>query len=229
MEEKMETLMKALENIESIIYKVLIWVILIPKTLLQIVLHPTDWAPGYIKQELGEGKSRFDEYFSPIVLLLIIALVPFFIWSFIPTTGAEINSTFTEASKQDWKDKEILDANVRFVSAVSQDKGFVTTYWQVEKEVVLGNTYYLLLAQYRHTSDYSDTTPDYFSFDQIDSHTIRDVFPKTVSSKPVIDKPGNYWVVFTANKFDNDQHLLETHTDQIYIHVPEGTQENVTV
>jgi hypothetical protein len=64
------------EKFENLIYKVLVWIVLIPKTLLQIMLHP-DWAPGYIKQELEEGGSKFDEYFSPIVLLLVaVLLVP---------------------------------------------------------------------------------------------------------------------------------------------------------
>ena len=43
------------EKFENLIYKVLVWIVLIPKTLLQIMLHP-DWAPGYIKQETGRGR-----------------------------------------------------------------------------------------------------------------------------------------------------------------------------
>jgi hypothetical protein len=217
----MQTIMEILEKFESLIYKILVWIVLIPKTLLQVVLHP-DWAPSYINQELGEEKPRFDEYFSPVVLLLLVALLPFLLWNFLPPPGVEITSPSTEnpstARTVDF------EANIRFTSTSTD--GFVTTFWRVEKEFFDGENFsYPVLQLNRYTNNPAESNPlEYFDYNQIDSHTIQDIY------RYEFTETGNYWVVVEASKFDVDGYLIEKHSDEIHIYVPpEDSQENVNV
>src|SRR5215216_7735798 len=66
-----------LESIEKLAYDVLIWALLVPKTLIKIVIDPS-WVRGYVTKELTQkDEARFDEYFSPIILILLASLLPF--------------------------------------------------------------------------------------------------------------------------------------------------------
>ena len=218
----MDAFIKALKEIEDLIYKILVWIVLIPKTILQLVLHP-DWASGYIKDELDPktGKSRFDEYFSPVVLLLVVALIPFIVWSFLPIPGVEITSPSTEnPSGERTVD---FDANIKFISTSTD--GFITTFWRVEQERYDGSKYsYPVLKQNRYTSNPRESNSvDYFNYYQIDNHTVQDFdsfdFPN----------PGRYWVVVDASKFDAKGNQIEEYTSDIYIYVPDQPDENVIV
>jgi len=216
----MQAIVEILERLESVIYKIIIWVVLIPKTLFKIVLEPL-WAPTYIKQELNEGKSRFDEYFSPIILLLVVALLPFVIWNFIPSPGVTVTSP---AVDNPTSNRSLdFDAKIRFTS--THANGYVTTFWRVEKEVFVGDEYYYpTLVQDRFTNNPGEiNSQDYFDYYQVDNHTLQDIYDYRFT------EAGNYWVVINASKFDKDHKLIETYKDDIFIYVPENAQENVSV
>jgi len=67
-----------IKSIEGLIFEVLMWIILIPKTLIKVVGHPS-WISQYIISELKKSKeSRFDEYISPIFFLLLLNVIPYF-------------------------------------------------------------------------------------------------------------------------------------------------------
>lgn len=73
----MVNLIDIFESIEQFAYKVLIWIILAPKTLGKIIIEP-QWAPNYITKELKEKEiNRFDDYFSPVFLIILVSLLPF--------------------------------------------------------------------------------------------------------------------------------------------------------
>lgn len=216
----MNTLIDALENVEKLIYRTLVWLILVPKTLLQVVLHP-DWGSKYIKDELGEGKSRFDEFLSPVALLLLVALVPFIVWSFLPTPGVTIASPATEKPTNDHKVH--FDANIKFIS--TSTSGFITTYWRVEKETTDASGYsYPVLQLDKYTNNPAESnSPDYFNYYQVDSHTIQDTYDYEFLES------GRYWVDIEATKFDANDLLIEKYSDEIYIYVPDKADENVVV
>jgi hypothetical protein len=87
----MKSIFSIFLDIEKLIYKVLMWFILVPKTIVKITLNPA-WAPGYVKDELENDETPFDEYISPIILLLIVALIPALAFNLLPTYGATISS-----------------------------------------------------------------------------------------------------------------------------------------
>ena len=92
----MKSIFTLIQDIEKLIFKVVLWIVLIPKTLVAIVLHPTGMAQ-YVKSELNEGESRFDEHMSPVILLLIVALIPAVAALYLlPTFGATITSPSQE-------------------------------------------------------------------------------------------------------------------------------------
>ena len=87
-----------LEGIEKLIVKILLWVVIIPKTLFRILTEPT-WIVEYIDDEIAAGKedkdNQFDEYMSPILLFLICSLVLFIILGNMPKVDAGSNDIFT--------------------------------------------------------------------------------------------------------------------------------------
>ena len=79
-----------LESIEKLAYDVLIWALLVPKTLIKIVIDPS-WVRGYVTKELTQkDEARFDEYFSPIILIILTSLLPFVYSYLTPIPAATI-------------------------------------------------------------------------------------------------------------------------------------------
>lgn len=217
----MSTIIELLEQIEKLIYRIILWLVLIPKTLIRIVLYPS-WAPGYIKQELGEGGSRFDEYFSPIVLLLVVAILPFIVWGFLPAPGIEIYSDSIDNPTPN----RTLDFNAEITFISTSTDGFVTVFWRVEQEAFVdGETFYPAIRSTRHTDNPSEAdTSDFDYFYPLDNYTLWDEFSYTF---PV--SGGSYWVYVSAYKADADGNVIEDYWSDVYVFVPPNSQENVEV
>ena len=87
----MYSLTDIIESIEKFAYEILIWVLLIPKTIINIILNPT-WVPEYIARELEDHTDdRFDSHISPLVLILVSTLVPTAYLVTVPPPGATIS------------------------------------------------------------------------------------------------------------------------------------------
>lgn len=52
-------LSKIFDSIEKLAYDILIWILLVPKTLVKILVEPS-WVPGYVTKELNE-KTESDK------------------------------------------------------------------------------------------------------------------------------------------------------------------------
>lgn len=87
----MNNITEIIEGIEKFAYEVLIWVLLIPKTLVNIILNPA-WVPEYVASELNDKTDdRFDSYLSPVILILITTLLPIAYVMSVPFPGAAIS------------------------------------------------------------------------------------------------------------------------------------------
>ena len=70
---------KIIQALEEIIYHFILWIILLPKTFYKVLFFPK-WIHSYVESELlEETDDRFNEYLSPILFWIIIALLPFVI------------------------------------------------------------------------------------------------------------------------------------------------------
>jgi hypothetical protein len=87
----MYTLTDIIEGFERFAYEILIWVLLIPKTVINIILNPA-WVPDYISRELNDKTDdRFDSFLSPVVLILVSTLVPLAYLASVPFPSATIS------------------------------------------------------------------------------------------------------------------------------------------
>lgn len=67
---------KLFKSVEDAVYEVMVWLLLLPKTLIRTTLHPK-WAMKYIDEEWEKKPDeRFDEYLSPVMLWLLSAVIP---------------------------------------------------------------------------------------------------------------------------------------------------------
>lgn len=87
----MSNLNDFLDGIEKLAYRVLLWGLIIPKTLLKIIFEP-QWIPGYVKEQLhlDDAKPAFDKYISPVVLFIVVTLIPAVLLSFVPPVGITV-------------------------------------------------------------------------------------------------------------------------------------------
>ena len=82
-----DSLVNILEDFEKLAYKILMWVILVPKTIIKIIVDP-GFVRGYVHGELeSESGKQFDEYISPMLLYLGVILIPAIAIYFIPAFG----------------------------------------------------------------------------------------------------------------------------------------------
>jgi hypothetical protein len=71
-------LVKVLESVDEFIYEIALWLLLVPRTFLQVVFRPA-WACAYVDAELKKDKSqRFSDYLSPVLFWVVVGLIPYF-------------------------------------------------------------------------------------------------------------------------------------------------------
>ena len=210
----MKTIFTVLQDIERLIYRVLIWIILIPKTVVKIVINPT-WAHDYIRGELKQEESPFDEYMSPVILLLVVALLPALVFNSLPTYNSVITSPAEEKPTTD----RILsfEAQTKFLST-SPDMEFVHL-WTVE-QVKEDGSYEVVGGE----SHFSDTNVIYT--EKVDNRTAKDRFLFTFTNA------GEYYVNVYAGKYDPQlgrDRILEDHSAYIKVIVPLKTDEQIII
>ncbi|MBU0745441.1 MAG: hypothetical protein KKG67_01440 [Gammaproteobacteria bacterium] len=67
--------LKILKSFEDFVYEALIWLILLPKTLLRIVLRPRQMVAYVQAEQTREGDDRYGDAISPPLLLILCVLV----------------------------------------------------------------------------------------------------------------------------------------------------------
>jgi hypothetical protein len=227
MEERyMEGIFNILEGFEKLAYRILIWIILIPKTLIQIIVNPS-WAPDYIKGELKQEKNPFDEYNSPVVLMLVVALIPALLINLLPETGVTITRPDSqtkahEGTIESWLSKnnraiqETYEAEANFTSSSTKMK--YEFAWYVEKVVYdeQGNIYYEIVSNSHEVHRESDDSGYYIT--HVDNNTAQDQYFYSFPSA------GEFYINVTAAKIDPKTTTpLESYENYIYVFVPEET------
>lgn len=133
-----------LNDLEKLAYKILLWALFIPKTLLKIILDP-NWVPGYIKQELSkDSKKAFDNYMSPVVLFIIVSLFPAIIININTPTLATGNGMVVYEPKP-YKENDlrnmVFTAEAKLSKSISNGfKEFRWEIWQVDQVDQNGNS-----------------------------------------------------------------------------------------
>jgi len=68
---------KLFKSVEDAVYEVMVWILLLPKTLFRSMFAPK-WAMKYVGEEWEKKPDeRFDDYLSPVLLWLLVAVIPF--------------------------------------------------------------------------------------------------------------------------------------------------------
>lgn len=87
-----DNIANVLEDFEKLAYKILMWVILVPKTVVKVVVDP-GFVPEYVRGELKAEKGKqFDEYISPMLLYLGVTLLPAIAIYLLPAFGMKVLS-----------------------------------------------------------------------------------------------------------------------------------------
>ena len=239
----MSDLLGLLEGIEKLAFKILVWIILIPKTLWRIITDPS-WVPHYVQRELKQEKSPFDEHISPVFLLLIVGVIPAILTSFLPTLGVVLNSPAETEATLD----RVLEFNAE-ATFISASASVTDEYrWYVE-EILTGPTGELLEDDsgnlvyteiYREIYNaFTDTTQIITPYGTTEQHgeesTIFYSGQSLNSSKDSFfyqfEKPGSYFVNVEVVRFTPDQldTPLEEQFSFLAVHVPENPEEPVQI
>lgn len=225
----MKSILDFLAEIEKLAYKILLWIIFIPKTIVQITLNP-GWAPDYVRGELKQEKSPFDEYMSPVILLLVVALIPAVIYQYLPTFGVTVTKHVEkESERQDtieyWISKNFpvpentYDAETNFASLSTNMKQRYE--WYVEEIVYdeQGN-----VKGYNEIyREIHDETDESVYIEHVDLHTTKDTFYFP------FEKPGDYYINVSVTKYNaaNNNRPLEKYDSYLYVFVPDTYNEEM--
>jgi len=69
--------LKLIESVEELLYRIALWIVLLPRTLFFVVLKPNQIYP-YVAAELEkEPERRFEEFMSPVLFWVLAALIPY--------------------------------------------------------------------------------------------------------------------------------------------------------
>lgn len=107
----MDGMKSFLDGFEKLAYDILVWLILVPKTLAKVISNPS-WIPGYVTKELAEkDAARFDDYLSPVILMLLTSLVPFAIMDSFPERGLGVEGPIFGQAGEGY----VFDAKADFI------------------------------------------------------------------------------------------------------------------
>jgi hypothetical protein len=215
----MNSLFNFVEELEKLAYKILLWIILIPKTLLQVLLFPR-WARLYVKNELRKDKeSPFDEYISPVILLLVVALLPALLINSIPEYGINVINpppgTFTDSASINF------DAQANFI--LNTQGPWHRFTWTVDKiEVAEDNSYQNKTQPL--VNEVHDESRSNFFLDRkmlfVEGNSVQDHFQYK------FEQAGGYLVNVTAENFiveaDGQETIVESYPIEnfLFLHVP---------
>lgn len=210
----MKTIFNVLQDIEKLIYKILMWMVLIPKTIVWIILHPRA-ASEYVYFELNKGQAKFDEYVSPVILLMVVALLPALGYSILPNFGTAISSP---AQTETTTDRYLPFTAQTDLISVSPELDYYTN-WEVWKKGADGK-YTVEYFEYHPEQDAAGTP------EKIDANTIEDRFKYSFD-------PGEYVVHVGAGDIkksaNNEIHVLEEYEAQIAVSVPVEASKAVEI
>ncbi len=84
---------KMFHSVEDAVYEIMVWILLLPKTLIRATLSPRA-TMNYVDEQwkIEKSEDRFDEYLSPVLLWLISVVIP---WTYLLITSTD-NTKFNE-------------------------------------------------------------------------------------------------------------------------------------
>ena len=91
-------LLKIIQSLQDFMYELVVWILLLPKTILRAVFRP-GLMVSYVNQEWEKDESdRFDEYLAPALFLLVVAVVPntLFNWMGRALVSTDLAAQLTE-------------------------------------------------------------------------------------------------------------------------------------
>lgn len=92
---------KLLKSVEDAVYEVMVWLLLLPKTMLWTMFKPKN-AIEYVDMEWEKKPDeRFDEYLSPVMLWLLSAVIPMTLWFILARPDVETTQDFLKALSND--------------------------------------------------------------------------------------------------------------------------------
>lgn len=215
----MKSIFTILQDFEKLIYKILMWVILIPKTVVKIILYP-GWVHDYVRDELNSDdpeNSPFDEYISPVLLLLVVALIPALIFNSLPNFGTTLSSP---AEEKPVTGRTLLFESLTDFKSSSTEMDYFHT-WTVEK-VQPDGSYAAVFWENHYTGGPSNL------IEIVDNNTVKDRFLYTF---PDLES-GEYYINVYAGKyypFRQDAPLVEVYKAYLKVTVPVKSDEQIVV
>lgn len=217
----MNTIINILEGFEKLAYKFLLSILFIPKTIVQVTINPS-WAPGYVAGELKQEKSPFDEYISPVILLLVVALIPAVVLNILPNLGTEITGAPVDGEAPNSRSFR-FKANTISISGLSNI--FNEYVWYVEKIEGFddeGLIYTEIWNSREPHNEYENINHDIvfdnaFNISQ-DSYLYK------------FEEPGDYFVNVEVRKFDPDVNQdIEFYYSYVWVTVPFDEVEPISI
>lgn len=91
-------ILRIIQSLQDFMYELVVWVLLLPKTVFRAVFRPAQMV-AYVNAEWEKSpEDRFDDYLSPALFLLVVAVVPnaLFNWMGQVVVPLDLSAQLTE-------------------------------------------------------------------------------------------------------------------------------------
>lgn len=91
-------ILRIIQSLQDFMYELVVWVMLLPKTIFRAVFRPARMV-AYVNGEWEKApEDRFDDYLSPALFLLVVAVVPnaLFNWMRPSVSSTDLSAQLTE-------------------------------------------------------------------------------------------------------------------------------------
>lgn len=218
----MNTIINVLEEFEKLAYKFLLAIIFIPKTIVQVTVNPT-WVPGYVKGELAQKESPFDENISPVILLLVVALLPAVVFNFLPDFDTAITGS---PAYEESPNSRLYKFEAETNSISGSDRIYYEYTWYVERIEGVdgeGRLNYTEIPNSRVPHNEFDNRNLIIEYQNNNYRVSKDSY-----IYEFVD-PGDYFVNVEVRKFDPfEEQDVEYYYDYIRVNVPADANKKIS-
>jgi hypothetical protein len=91
--------LKLIQSLEDLLFEIVVWALLIPKTLFRAIFRPA-WMVKYVNKEFEKpADEQFDEYMPPGLFFLAMAVIPSALFTWVQTMDFNLIESLSQLNE----------------------------------------------------------------------------------------------------------------------------------
>jgi len=99
-EENIMDFLKLIQSLQDLIFEIVVWALLIPKTIFRAIFRPA-WMVSYVNQEFEKPvDEQFDEYMPPGLFFLAMAVIPSALFAWVQNMNFNLIESLSQLNEE---------------------------------------------------------------------------------------------------------------------------------